>query len=241
MKDFLLFETKLKMNSDHGSIHCEQSELQAVRPSQVPRIFQSGLFFRSLETTDDSEILVPNNVLMTSKITECREIPQLLMCLVYWGVSELPDEIFDLVLIKNSGALDESVVTKFHLIFPVLTYLKQMQIVPRAQRMDRALRLGALEIVQFLYRHGIPFSNESCEAAASGDSLSCLQFAVTHGALCTDNTFATACVMGNASIIQYLHENKLCKPQWDKWWRFAQMGQFDCLKYAIDQGFSPSR
>jgi len=189
--------------------------VMSVRPSEVPEYLRESEFFKSLNTEDDEEFQIGANCMKSDMIVETIEDAcNLLHTVRYWGldISLLPVVKFALT---ESFATLESYLLHFENEFPVVRALLHVvdERNPRKNRMERAMEVGSIELVNYLQTGQEPISMCALALAAGNGHVNCLQHALQQkldgdvGDACP--VYQSAASQGQLACLKVLDQSKL--------------------------------
>jgi len=121
-----------------------------VRPSEVPAYLRDGIFYLSLDQTNDEEISVPANVLKGDlSITEQADLDHVLTSIRFWGLEAVPYEVIDYLLAS------QATTDKFDADFPLLSVVTaQRGLVNNQQRLNDSISHGSMYLMDYYLQQG---------------------------------------------------------------------------------------
>lgn len=179
--------------------------LAEIRLSEVPLYLQDSSLYKEFQNNkvEDEILYIPEmNMKLSEDFNDSIELHHLLSTLRYWGVKTIPIDVFDIV---NCGDHNyKQVIAEFHSEYLYMTSLNppasQNQII-----INNAMKTGCIEIVKYLHiQKNVQFDQNSCEYAAGGGHLDCLQYAMKMKAEINENVLISAASGGHLKCLQYL-------------------------------------
>jgi hypothetical protein len=218
----------------HSLISEDNTEMIAVKKSNIPAYLQSSEFFLSLNDEDDGLLSFPSSALkQNTMVHSAADVVHLLSTLRFWGVKDVPPTIVEYCIGANDESL-EAAVAPFIDYFPYLRTLLHINEVRGYKKMEAAIRSHEQAIVEYIYnkQHYIP--GHGCDCAAECGSLECLKFLVSKGGTLTLSTAVTAAHHGQLECLAYIlskgiSDKQVCTAA-------ALNGHLHCLKYAHEHG-----
>jgi len=118
----------------------------SIRPSAVPAYLRSGTFYLSLDESHDEEISVPADVLKGDlSITNQADLDHILSSLRFWGVDNVPYEVFDYLLVTPELQTD-----KFDADYPVLaSVIQQRELENDQHRMSHSVEYNNMYLIDY--------------------------------------------------------------------------------------------
>lgn len=106
---------------------------------------------------------------------------------------------------------------------------------PTKDTCEQAAIGGHIKCLDYLHECGFPWTESTCTEAARNGQLECLVYAREHGCPWNVNTFAAAAQFGDVRILQYLRDNGC---PWDNLAiEFAaDYGNLECLRFLHEHG-----
>jgi hypothetical protein len=213
--------------------------LVTVRRSDVPSYLHSGGFYKSLDNPngqDDHEecIDIPSHCYRSALTLDSVEsVAHMLSTLRFWMVDTVCAEVVTFYVENRTPALD-AVLVEYESQLDWLRTLRKYYRRSPSQRMDVAMRLGILSLVERWHEEGYPWTANSTRLAVSGGHLHCLVYAHKHRCPWHPGTSIEAAASGQLECLKYVCEHG-ARSDAITCAAAAARGQLDCLKYLHEQ------
>lgn len=227
----------------------------------VPGYLRSSSYFETLTENSEEgedEFEVPARLLkQTAIVNSKQDLLELLSTLQFWGANECPQELIHFIF-NNKNRSYETILRENCFVANIRHVLATRR-QPVPLRVTHAVNSGKCEIVRYLYVNGYGWDPISASLAPDRNNLSCLKFAVEHGAPWSNGMLEESVQRGNMECLQFARENgcrwssekvdsegsapryrsrPLCQRSLREWSgeRRPIHRHFECFKYALQHG-----
>ena len=219
--------------------------MKAIRRSEVPIYLRTSDFYLSLDEEDDEILHIPEiNFKQTKTVADGDSLRKLLSTLLFWGIHEVLDEVYDAVV---SHSVSDNVLSDFSEELRYLVVLRKLRNVTSTnKKLTIAFADGNLQVAKYLMQKAYDESlilqlsgglgQRLTTLAAGGGHLDCLMYA--HSLNCAWNHEAcdAAASRGQCHCLVYLHENG-CKWSGRSVMQAAAIGgHVKCMRYLVAEG-----
>ena len=209
----------------------------SLKKCDVSEYLRESAFYHTLEE-DEEFSLHSEHFKQDSSIHSYEELNHLLTTLRFWGATEIPTEVLRYV-VDNPVSKYEAI---FKLYWDELTFLKeivQVMSMPLKKRLNAALEVSNLPMVEILLSSGCSFDRASSRIAAERGDVTLLARILnqSNSRLYNDDVCLAAARSGNVLCLKYLFEFirpcmavklSACKEA-------ALQGHIECLTYATGE------